>query len=42
MNFEEFYAARVLMGEERWGPRIAEVEDAEDAAMAKARRFASD
>ena len=42
MTFEENYAARVLLGEERVGSRIAEVEDVEDAALAKARRFAKD
>jgi len=42
MTYEEFYGARVLLGEQRIGRRIAAIESEEDQALAQARRFASD
>lgn len=41
MSWDDFYAARLLLAEERVGTRVQEIEDEEDRALARARQFAS-
>ena len=39
MTWEEFYAARLLLGEERVGSRIEQIEADEDAAFERSARM---